>query len=176
MKKLATILTLLLVLTALAPAASAAAAERPSAPPASTATSGGLIVNVIGTTTNAVATITGFTTQNGVLMATGTITGAVTTLVNGVPTVTQVTDAAFTAPVSNLNGTCDILTLDVGAIHLDLLGLVVDTAPIHVAITAQSGPGNLLGNLLCAVAHLLDNPGATVTGLSRLLDQILGAL
>ena len=39
-------------------------------------------------------------------------------------------------------------------------------------ITAQTGAGNLLGNLLCAVAGLLDNP----SGLVRLLNQILAAL
>jgi hypothetical protein len=39
-------------------------------------------------------------------------------------------------------------------------------------ITAVSGAGNLLGNLLCAVTGLLDNPG----GLAALLNQILGIL
>jgi hypothetical protein len=39
-------------------------------------------------------------------------------------------------------------------------------------IVAQSGPGNLLGNLLCAVVGLLDNPG----GLARLLNDLLGIL
>jgi len=42
-------------------------------------------------------------------------------------------------------------------------------------ITAQSGPGNLLGNLLCAVAHLLDS-NASVTALANLLNSILGQL
>ena len=70
-------------------------------------------------------------------------------------------------------GTCQILDLTIGAIHLDLLGLVVDTTPIHLTITAQSGPGNLLGNLLCAVAHLLDNPSGQLTGLVNLLNNIL---
>jgi hypothetical protein len=61
-----------------------------------------------------------------------------------------------------------ILDLDVGAIHLDVLGLNVDTSPICLDITAQPGSGNLLGNLLSDVAHLLDQ------GLN--LDQILGSL
>ena len=73
--------------------------------------------------------------------------------------------------------TCRILELDIGAIHLDLLGLVVDLAPIHLDIVAQSGPGNLLGNLLCALAGLLD-PGAggllggLLTAIQNLLNQI----
>ena len=74
-----------------------------------------------------------------------------------------------------LQGTCQILDLDIGAIHLDLLGLVVDLSPIHLDITAVSGAGNLLGNLLCAVAGLLD-PGGVLTGLLtnllNLLDRI----
>ena len=68
--------------------------------------------------------------------------------------------------------TCDILHLDLGPLSLDLLGLQIDLSRIVLDITAQAGAGNLLGNLLCAVAGLLDSPG----GLARLLDQILGIL
>jgi hypothetical protein len=67
---------------------------------------------------------------------------------------------------------CDILTLDIGAIHLDLLGLVVDLAPVNLDITAVSGPGNLLGNLLCAVAGLLDANPRNISAITALLVQI----
>ena len=67
---------------------------------------------------------------------------------------------------------CRILDLDIGRIHLDLLGLVVDIAPIHIDITAVPGAGNLLGNLLCAVAGLLDPNSA----LADFLDDLLAAL
>jgi len=70
---------------------------------------------------------------------------------------------------------CGILDLDIGAIHLDLLGLVVDLAPIHLDITAVSGAGNLLGNLLCAVAGLLD-PNGFLNGLIGTLTQLLDLL
>lgn len=53
-------------------------------------------------------------------------------------------------------GECPILTLDIGEIFLDLLGLQVETSEIQIDITAVAGEGNLLGNLLCAVASLLD--------------------
>jgi len=66
------------------------------------------------------------------------------------------------------NAVTPILDLHVGAIHLDLLGLKVDTSDICLKITAESGPGNLLGNLLGGVAHLLDQ------GLD--LNHILGSL
>jgi hypothetical protein len=69
--------------------------------------------------------------------------------------------------------TCQILDLDIGAIHLDLLGLVVDLAPVHLDIVAQSGPGNLLGNLLCGLVNLLNGLGTgDITALTQLLQQI----
>ena len=40
------------------------------------------------------------------------------------------------------------LHLDLGPIHLDLLGLVVDLNDLHLDVAAQPGSGNLLGNLL----------------------------
>jgi hypothetical protein len=67
---------------------------------------------------------------------------------------------------------CDILTLDIGRIFLDLLGLQVDIAPISIDVTAVPGAGNLLGNLLCAVAGLLDPNSA----LANFLDDLLAAL
>jgi hypothetical protein len=67
---------------------------------------------------------------------------------------------------------CDILTLDIGAIHIDLLGLVIDLAPVSLDITAVSGPGNLLGNLLCAVAGLLDRNPFNISAITALLAQI----
>jgi len=51
---------------------------------------------------------------------------------------------------------CPILHLALGPIHLDLLGLQVDTSAICLNIDAMPGEGALLGNLLCDVAHLLD--------------------
>jgi hypothetical protein len=57
-----------------------------------------------------------------------------------------------------------------------LLGLVVDLNQVVLNITAQPGPGNLLGNLLCAVAHLLDNTGSTTTAIANLLNMILAGL
>ena len=69
---------------------------------------------------------------------------------------------------------CQILILDLGPLHLDLLGLVVDLSAIHLDIHAVPGAGNLLGNLLCAVAGLLDPPIGG--GIGGLLDQLLDAI
>jgi hypothetical protein len=103
-------------------------------------------------------TITNFAVQNGQLVGIGTIQG-----------VTQ----AITVPVTIPSASCQILTLNVGAIHLDLLGLVVDVAPINIDITAVSAPGNLLGNLLCAITNLLNNPSSQLNGVVGLLNRVL---
>ena len=68
--------------------------------------------------------------------------------------------------------TCPILLLDLGPLHLDLLGLTVDLNAIHLNISAQSGSGNLLGNLLCAVANLLNGTGGLGAAITNLLNQI----
>jgi hypothetical protein len=67
---------------------------------------------------------------------------------------------------------CQILDLDIGRIHLDLLGLVIDIAPIHIDITAVEGPGNLLGNLLCALVGILDPNSALADFLNNLLEAL----
>jgi len=83
-----------------------------------------------------------------------------------------------TAGAASGRATCDILHLVLGPLHLDLLGLQVDLNRVVLNIVAESGAGNLLGNLLCAVTGLLDGaPGPNLLGrLSNLLNQILGAL
>lgn len=78
---------------------------------------------------------------------------------------------------------CDILNLVLGPLDLDILGLVVQLDTVDLDIIAEPGAGNLLGNLLCQVAGLLD-PGSGLGGLledvlgqiSDLLNQILGGL
>src|SRR5262249_39836764 len=67
-------------------------------------------------------------------------------------------------------GATPILDLHLNAIHIDLLGLTVDTSNICLNITAQSGSGNLLGNLLTDVANLLNGPNPPAIG------SILGGL
>lgn len=73
--------------------------------------------------------------------------------------------------------TCDILNLVLAPLDLDLLGLQVHLDRVVLNIVAESGAGNLLGNLLCAVTGLLDGGlGGLLDQLVDLLNQILGAL
>jgi hypothetical protein len=93
-------------------------------------------------------------------------------------------------PVKTLNGvparatavgaaaaTCDILHLVLAPLDLDLLGLRVHLDRVVLNIVAASGAGNLLGNLLCAVAGLLDGGLSGLLGrISDLLNRILAVL
>jgi hypothetical protein len=86
------------------------------------------------------------------------------------------THASAPVRVATHRGTCQILDLILGPLHLDLLGLVVDlygrtrSDPVRVTITGEPGHG-LLGDLLCSLAG-----GGNITSLAQLqsLLQSLG--
>lgn len=105
---------------------------------------------------------------NNVINLAGTFTG--TGLLEGVA-------GDVTAIVEDLFGSeerCDILFLELGPLYLDVLGLVVEIPnPIVLDVYAVPGAGNLLGNLLCAVTGLLDNPSGNLNGVTNLLNRIL---
>jgi hypothetical protein len=169
-------LTLLAVVASIAVLTGALVAPAAqAAPPASTpltTTLTGTAANATGTvigTVNSVLAITGFSTQNGQLVANGTLTSTITNTLTGVTsTVTQ----AISVPVTPTAGSCSILHLDLGPLDLNLLGLQVHLNEVVLDITAQPGPGNLLGNLLCSVAHLLDS-GGSLSGITALLNNLL---
>jgi hypothetical protein len=71
---------------------------------------------------------------------------------------------------------CSILSLDLGPINLNLLGVVVRTNQIQLRIDAVQGPGNLLGNLLCGITGILNPAGAIANTPLGQLTQILNAL
>jgi hypothetical protein len=194
------LMTLLAVLAALATvviAAPTASAAKPKK-----ATAANVNVPVTGTVTNDlganVGTFTGDYTINRVkkqgrkMVAIGTVTGVITNTATGA---TQTVNRAVKIPLRATTGaagagnanvvapqaTCEILDLVLGPLDLDLLGLVVHLDVVHLNITAESGPGNLLGNLLCAVVGLLDGPtggglGNILNQIVALLNQILGAI
>jgi hypothetical protein len=142
---------------------------------------GGLVLdNVTGTTDIGTfagdVTLTRVQAVGGELVASGTIVGQLTNTTTGA--VTAVTDT-FTTAISVAQGTtCEILELTLGPLDLDVLGLVVHLDQVHLTIDAEQGPGNLLGNMLCAVAGLLDGPtiGNVLNRIALLLTQILAIL
>ena len=157
---------LALVVRTAGPGAGTAAAQTPPAnviPVDFTSTLGAFTGNY---------TVSQFLVQDGVLNAVGQLTGTVT---NALGAVLGTIDQALTLPVSNIQGTCDLLHLELGPLDLDLLGLKVHLDKVVLDLTAQSGPGELLGNLLCAVADLL-NANGPLSQVADLLNQILGQL
>jgi len=73
-------------------------------------------------------------------------------------------------------GGTPILNLHLGAINLNLLGLVVQTSEICLEVTAVPGPGNLLGNLLAGLANALNGGTSLATFLAGLTDANRGIL
>ncbi|MFD0524412.1 hypothetical protein [Paractinoplanes durhamensis] len=151
--------------------ASAAPRAAAAAPPVTA-----LATPVTGTADNGsfagTFTPTTFTTQGDKVLATGVLTGTVSD-VSGAP-IGEVT-RTVSMPVTVAAVTCQVLNLVLGPLHLDLLGLVVDLNQVHLVITAVQAAGNLLGNLLCAITHLLDGT-PTAGGLAALLNAILALL
>src|SRR5207248_2270473 len=84
----------------------------------------------------------------------GTLTNGITGLLNGaLGAIGSTTNAATGGASASTAGATQILHLALGPVDLNLLGLAVhldncNNGPVTVDITAQSGPGNLLGNLL----------------------------
>jgi len=120
-----------------------------------------------------------FWDQGGTLMMRSAVTTTLQGARGSVPhtkmmnlPVKQVTTGAMATGVTAAS--CDILNLVLGPLDLDLLGLQVHLNQVVLDIVAASGAGNLLGNLLCAVAGLLD--GGPLGQIAGLLNQILGIL
>jgi hypothetical protein len=139
------------------------------------ASAANIAIPVTGTGPNAVAftgtfSPTSFVLQNGQVLAQGILSGTVT---KGGQTVGGITSNVSMPLAAATTGSCDILHLVLGPLDLNLLGLQVHLNQVVLDITAQSGPGNLLGNLLCTVANLLNNPSQTLVDL---LNQILTIL
>jgi hypothetical protein len=145
-----------------------------AAPPSASATPVAIPINV-STLTGTFAgafNVTQFAVQNGQLVAVGTLTGTVTNLLTGI---TQTISQALTLPVLQASGSCQILHLELGPVDLNLLGLMVHLDKVVLDVSAQAGPGNLLGNLLCGVANAL-NSNAVNNAVANLLNTVLGLL
>ena len=145
--------------------------------------------------------VLGFTNDNGVLKAIGSLNGTVTSAagaatqiagavvalpVNGAGTSAAASQTGFGGMAATQQATaasCQILNLDLGPLDLNLLGLTVHLNEVVLNIAAQPGAGNLVGNLLCAVANLLNGVnlgnllGTALTNtLTTLLNNLLAAL
>jgi hypothetical protein len=129
-----------------------------------------------GASFSGVVHITNFAVQGNQLVAQGLLNG---TLTKADGSVNSVAGQAVSFAVAGVDPNCQILNLVLGPLDLNLLGLTVHLNQVVLNITAVPGAGNLLGNLLCDVANLLNGGGALstlLTQLQTLLNQILAAL
>ena len=67
---------------------------------------------------------------------------------------------------------CRILTLTLGPLDLNLLGLRIQLNQVNLRITAIPG-GGLLGDLLCGLANLLNPPALLGNNLAAVLNALL---
>jgi len=120
-------------------------------------------------TINLIPTITSIAFQNGQLLASGNVTALIkgktfTKTFSGIPV--NISLAANQSGATD----CPILDLQLDPITLDLLGLVVETSPICLEVTAHSG-GGLLGDLLCSVGIGLQ-AGLSLSDILALLNAV----
>jgi hypothetical protein len=111
-----------------------------------------------------------FAVRNNELVALGTLNGTIRDSSGAI--VGTVRNAAAEVAVNAAKGSCSVLHLELGPVDLDLLGLQVHLNRVVLDITAVPGPGNLLGNLLCSIANLLN----AQSPLSILSDALNGLL
>ena len=99
--------------------------------------------------------------------------------VDGHPVAAPASARAAAFPPTPPAGACNVLNLVLAPLDLNILGLQVHLNRVVLNIVAQTGAGQLLGNLLCFVAGLLDggSPLSDLLGrVTGLLNRILGAL
>jgi hypothetical protein len=186
-RRLISIITIIALVSAFAVPATALAAK----PPKSTGSN--VVVPVDGAvygggTFEGIFAVEKFQRKGSDIYAVGQLTGTaydangmVMKTVQSKRVALPVTDIAVNGAPSNgdfsiMQQSCDILNLTLGPLDLNLLGLRVQLNQVQLDITAEQGPGNLLGNLLCAIAGLLDPQPSPLPGIPQLLNQIVGLL
>jgi hypothetical protein len=132
-----------------------------------------------GKTFNGTYTIQRFAARDGKLFAVGTLKGKLknrpVTRRNVRIPAALANNGAQAAQIPPTPNACQILSLTIQPIDLNLLGLRVRTSRIDLLIEGVRGAGNLLGNLLCGITGILDPPTVANTPLGQ-LTQILNAL
>ena len=118
-------------------------------------------------------TINRFIKRNGKVFAVGTLKG---TLKHR-----NVRRTGVRMPVTGFGGAgnaqtsqvaCKVLTLTLGPLDLNLLGLRVQLNRLNLRITAIPG-GGLLGDLLCSLTNALNPTGLTPAQLTAILNALL---
>jgi len=122
-------------------------------------------------------TINRFVSRSGKVFAVGTLTGKLKHR--------HVTRRGVRIPVSSFGDTgsaqsaqavCRVLSLVLGPLDLNLLGLRVQLNQLNLLVTAIPSTlpgGGLLGDLLCGITNLLNPTGLTGGNLAAVLNSLL---
>ncbi len=115
----------------------------------------------------------------GVNTALNNVLGSVVSLLNstslnvgGVNT----SSGSFSSAPTNAAATTPVLDLFVAPVHLNLLGALVDTSPIHLQILAHSGSGLILGNVVADLANLFNPPLPSTLNLDDINARLVNLL
>ncbi len=127
---------------------------------------------VLGNVVTDLANLLNTPPKNGKLSL-GDITNQLQTLLNELNAQVPGIPAVPTTPVTIPSGSTQVLSLVVPPIDLNLLGLVLTTDQITVNADAQSGNGNLLGNLLSDLLNTLNATPQDLTNLNNELNSLL---
>jgi len=111
------------------------------------------------------AKITSFAAQDGRLVARGVLTG---TLRNGDAVTRDRSKIRFRVSQRREGRRCDILTLNLQQLFLELLGARVETSAINVELYARRGA--VLGNLFCALSRARISIPRIAAAMNRKLD------
>ena len=115
----------------------------------------------------------------GVNNALNTVLASVVSLVNSASLSVNGVSNSDAGLLNAAAATTPVLDLYVAPVHLNLLGALVDTSPIHLTITAHSGQGLVLGNVVADLANLFNPPLPNTLNLDYInskLVQLLGEL
>jgi hypothetical protein len=127
-----------------------------------------------GKTFRGTYTINRFVNRHGKVFAVGTLKGRlkhrhVTRRGVRIP-VTGFADESGSAQASQV--ACRVLTLTLGPLDLNLLGLRIQLNQVNLRITAIPG-GGLLGDLLCGLTNLLNPTAILGNNLAAVLNSLL---
>src|SRR5215210_2982173 len=111
------------------------------------------------------AKITSFAAQDGRLVARGILTG---TLRNGQAVTRDRSQIRFRVSQRRQGRRCDILTLNLQQLFLELLGARVETSAINLELYARRGA--VLGNLFCALSRARISIPRVAAAMNRKLD------
>jgi hypothetical protein len=111
------------------------------------------------------AKITSFAAQDGQLVARGILTGK---LRNGSAVTRDTSKIRFRVSQRRQGRRCDVLTLNLQQLFLELLGARVETSAINLEVYARRGA--VLGNLFCALSRARISIPRVAAAMNRKLD------